>query len=335
MAVKTWAKNHVNELLKRYGKEIVSVDLPYDWQRPGEPMPRESACSLPEEAVRYLTTDNPRLLELQARYKAFNENVTTPFAWTEDAIRPQDISFFRGDTAWLWQARGNNANVPAYALTWYYLKSIDRLGLLDRQSEDDSFGCLTLPVDGRPVSRDLIDSLFEIYFLDRHLGIGSGTGLRVLDIGAGYGRLAHRMTSALPGVDRYLCTDAIAASSFVSEYYLRYRGAERASVVPLDEIEQRLADCPVDLAINIHSFSECRLAAIEWWIRLLSQHRVRYLMIVPNDWEELMTSEGYDFLPLLESYGYRKVVKEPKFLDPVIQKYGILPSWNHLLELRS
>jgi hypothetical protein len=92
---------------------------------------------------------------------------------------------------------------------------------------------------------------------------------------------------------------------------------------------------PVDLGINVHTFSECQFPAIEWWARLLSKHRVKYLMVVPNPAEDgrLLTDYGRDFLPLLERYGYRHVLKEPKFGDPVVQEYGLYPSWHHLLEL--
>ena len=62
-------------------------------------------------------------------------------------------------------------------------------------------------------------------------------------------------------------------------------------------------------------------------------------MVVPNavggTGERLLTRGGHDFLPLLERYGYRTVLKEPKFIDPVVQKYGLEPSWHHLLELRT
>jgi putative sugar O-methyltransferase len=215
---------------------------------------------------------------------------------------------------------------------------MDRLGLLDKLTEDENFGNFVFSIAGRQVSRDLLDSVAEIYFLDRHLGLGSRVGFRVLDVGAGYGRLAHRMVSAIGGVERYYCTDAVAVSTFVSEYYLRFRNADRAVVIPLDEIEAALSAHPVDLAINVSSFPECRMQAIEWWIRLLSRHRVKNLMIVANSTtgrgEHLLTSEGQDFLPLLEQYGYRTVVKEPKYLDPVVQEFGLYPNWHHLLELR-
>ncbi len=185
----------------------------------------------------------------------------------------------------------------------------------------------------------MLDSVAEIYFLDRHLGIASRTGLRVLDVGAGYGRLAHRMLGALPGLERYFCTDAVAISTFVSDYYLRFRGVEKARVIPLDEIDKTLREHPVDLAINIHSFSECRTQAIDWWARLLSEHRVKNLMIAPNGEGErlqhLLTNDGQDFLPIFERYGYRTVLKEPKFADPVVQEWGLMPTWYHLLELRA
>ena len=54
------------------------------------------------------------------------------------------------------------------------------------------------------------------------------------------------------------CVDAVAISTFICEYYLGFRGADdRASVVPLDELDSLLALQPIDLAVNIHSFSEC------------------------------------------------------------------------------
>jgi hypothetical protein len=85
----------------------------------------------------------------------------------------------------------------------------------------------------------------------------------MLDVGAGHGRLAHRMVTALPGIEKFFCTDAVTVSTFVSDYYLRFRGVEEALIIPLEEIDNMLRDHPVDFAINIHSFLECRTQAIE------------------------------------------------------------------------
>jgi putative sugar O-methyltransferase len=295
-----------------------------------------NSCALPNDSATYLSSSNPRLIELQQRYKAFDTDVTSPLTWTDDHVSPEDITHFRGDNAWVWQIRGKNANVQAYVLSLYYLKTIDHLGLLDKLVEDDGFGNFCFTIAGRQVSRDLLDSVAEICFLDRHLGVASRVGFNVLDIGAGYGRLAHRMVDALPVIDCFLCTDAVAVSTFVCEYYLRYRRVQKARVIPLDEIESTLHDCLVDLAVNIHSFSECRIEAIQWWAKLLSKYSVKNLMIAPNgDGESLITNDGKDFLPVLERYGYRTIVKEPQYIDPLVQQYGLLPTWYHLLELQT
>jgi hypothetical protein len=340
MGVKRTLKTCLNHVLRRYGSEVVPANILYEWQRgPVNMMPRFNKSTLPDDAIRYLKPNNPKLIELQQRYGAFDPDVTTPFRWTNLHVRPEDITYFRGDNAWVWQLRGHNSNVMAYAVALYYLKSIDRLGLLDKLVEDNSFGNFSFTIADRQVSRDLLDSIAEIYFLDRHLGLGSRSRFRVLDVGAGYGRLAHRMVSALPGIEKFFCTDAVAVSTFVSDYYLRFRGLEKALAIPLDEIDNTLRDHPVDFAINIHSFSECRPQAIEWWAKLLSKHNVKHLMIAPNGEGEkskqLLTNDGQDFLPLLERHGYRTVVKEAKFIDPVVQEYGLMPTWYHLLELRT
>ena len=334
--MKEWIRIRLNNVLRRYGAEIVPTERLYEWQSVGVNEPRWNNCPLPGDAVRYLKPDNPKLVDLRRRYVSFDSDVTAPLEWTDHHVRPEDITYFRGDNAWVWQLRGQNANVLAYAVNFYYLRSMDHLGLLEKLVEDNSFGNFTLTIAGRQVSRDLLYSIAEIYFLDRHLGIGSRAGFRVLDIGAGYGRLAHRMSS-LAGIERFYCTDAVAVSTFVSDYYLRFRGVEKALVIPLDEIENTLRYETVDLAINIHSFSECRIQAIAWWARLLSKYQVKKLMVVPNSihGERLLTNDGHDFLPILEQYGYRAILKEPKFLDPVVQKYGPYPSWHHLLELQA
>ena len=315
---------------------MIRIETVFDWQRDFITKRRLNATPLPAESEAYLKPDNPKLLELERRYGAFDARVTTSSVWSGRHVRPEDVSHFRSDNPWVWQVRGRNGHILAYAVSYYYLRSIDRLGLLDTLGEDTLFGSYTFRIADREVSRDLLDSISELYFLDRHLGISSRPGLRILDIGAGFGRLAHRMTTALPGIESYICTDAVAVSTFVCDYYLRFRGAEKARAMPLDLIDNALAQQPVDLAINIHSFSECRPEAIDWWVSLLGKHRVKHLMIVPNETttggERLVTNEGHDFQPILERHGYRTVLKEPKFLDPVVQEYGIFPSWYHLLE---
>lgn len=111
--------------------------------------------------------------------------------------------------------------------------------------------------------------------------------------------------------------------------------------MPLDEIEDALARTPVDLAVNVHSFSECTLASVSWWLDLLAKHRVRYLMVVPNagtyGGTRLLTAEKdgtrLDFLRAIESRGYRLALRRPKYADPGVQKHGVSPTYHYLFEL--
>jgi hypothetical protein len=302
--------------------------------------PNFNASSLPEGAKSRLRFDHPRLIELKRRYLSFDSRVTRPLVWTQDCVRPQDLLYFRGENAYVWQLRGLNMDAAGYALATYYVKSIDKLGLLENLGEDGKFGTIVFEIAGKAVSRDLLDSILEIYFLDRHLGLASAGGRwAILDIGAGYGRLAHRLLGAVSGAKRYLCTDAVAESTFISEYYLGFRGLQdRALVVPLDEIEAALDAEPVDLAINVHSFSECQPSAIDWWISILARHQVRYLMIVPNQLEHggtlLLTNQRDDMRAIFERHGYRELAKDPKYGDALVQKYAINPTSHFLFELR-
>lgn len=337
-------KSHIRKLLdiglNHYDLKIIETKRLYEWQQQPEAKANYRPSELPHDAIEYLHQKNPRLIELQNRYKKFNEKVTTPLAWIDSHVRPDDILYFRGDNAYVWQLRGPNMNIMAYALTNYYVNSIDNLGLLEKLKEDDFFGNFIFNINNRIVSRDLLDSIIEIYFLEKNLNLSQIPKVNILDIGAGYGRLANRMVNTFTNINKYLCTDAVAVSSFISEYYLRFRKIEdKASAIPLDEVENMIKDTNVEIAVNIHSFSECRLSSIDWWLALLEKYGVKYLMIVPNSYsisnEHLLNNQGKDFGELIMKHGYKLVAKEPKYRDPLVQKYAINPSYHYLFELKT
>lgn len=320
-------------MLRRLLERALSA---FGWQQdPANKPAFNVGARLPADAESRLRPSHPRLLELRRRYSQFDRKVTTPLVWKDGYVRAEDLLYFRGDNAYVWQLRGPNMDLSGYALATYYVKSIDALGLLSKLAEDDYFGNFVFDIDHKVVSRDLLDSILEIYFLDRHLDL---KGSNVLDIGAGYGRLAHRMLGALPEVMRYLCTDAVPESTFVCEYYVGFRNlGERARVIPLDEIESTLGQQPIDVAVNIHSFSECTLSAVEWWSSLLARQGVKHLMIVPNGLhhggELLLNNAGEDMRPAIERPGYRQVAKDPKYGDAAVQKYAINPTCHYLFAL--
>lgn len=308
------------------------------------PDPLYVPSPLPEKAKNYLKANNQRLVELKKRYGQVQNEALKPSVWDDNHTSKQlDLSFFRGDNAYVWQKRDNNEEVN-YLITAYYYQSIDQLGLLETLEEDNLFGIFSYPFkDGKLISRDLLDSIGEILFLEQTIGISKKKNLKILDIGAGYGRLAHRMVKALPNLEAYYCVDAVPESTFISEYYLDFRAVpSKAKVWCLDEIEAQLATEKIDLALNIHSFSECTSDTAKYWLDLLKKYEVPYLMMAPNPvheggktiYSKEMDGTEPDLLPTIEAAGYVPVCQQPKYSDPGVQKYGVTPTWHHLFQLK-
>jgi len=336
----------INALLRPFGAELAPARELERLRADGLPTDPDSRPHrpLPDEAAEYLRADNPRLRELIERYAKAPGAVTGHSLWTTEYIeREVELQRFRADNAYVYQFRDRNTEAN-HLLTAYYLATIDRLALLERLTDDELFGAIAFPwKGGQMVTRDLLDSIAEIEFLDETLRISERRDYHVLDIGAGYGRLAQRLVEAFSGVSVH-ATDALAVSTFLCEFNLRFRDASpRASAVPLDELDTLLGRQPIDLATNVHSFSECPLNAVGWWLDLLRDHKVPHLMIIPNvddhGGHRLTAREPngdrVDFLPELERRGYKLAVKRPKFADEAIQRVGVSPSQHYLFELHT
>jgi len=139
-----------------------------------------------------------------------------------------------------------------------------------------------------------------------------------------------------------VCSDAIPESTFLSEFYLKFRGVEdKAKVVPLDRIRDTLGQRAkqIDVAVNVHSFSECTLTSIRWWLDLLRSAGIPRLFIVPNFAKRLVSTEvngkRADFGRILPDYGYRQVFQRPKFVKASeLEKLGLYPTRYYGFELR-
>jgi hypothetical protein len=270
-----------------------------------------------------LRMDHPLLAEYTRRYRG--HSAASSSQWSDDYIRSSiDIRQFRGHSGYVWQQWGEDAY--RYGLTSYFTRLHDRLGLFERLEEDGLFGAETYDIDGTRISRDLLDSITELNFLDEELDL-TGRDVTILDIGAGYGRLAHRATTAFANVN-YLCTDVIPLSTFLSRYYLDFRGlAPRARVVPLDEIAEALPGQHIDVAVNIHSWSEAPISSIVWWLDLIAENDVEHLMIVPNTDTRLLSKElagpKVDLKPLIEARGFQLARMRPKYQSEFVQQHGL------------
>jgi len=291
----------------------------------------DDAVALPVQAERELVPRNARLRELRDAYAALELPVLTRSRWNDGAVDSfLDLRWFRGETLFVWHYR----EMPRISQLKYYVyaryvRENDALGLLEHLEEDGLFGCWTFTYDGwKPVSRDLLQSVNELNFLERAMGLSSRPSFSVLDIGAGYGRLAHRMASAFPNLADYCCVDAVPEATFLSEWYLAYRGCSPpARAVRLDRLDAQLSPGAFTLAVNMHSFSECPLAAIGWWLEWLGRLEVPNLLIVPNEPDQLLSTEPdgrrLEFEPLLRAAGYRLAGREPVIRDSAVR--GLLP----------
>jgi SAM-dependent methyltransferase len=282
----------------------------------------DDTVPLPPEAERDLHRDSPRLREIREHYAALDLPVLSASRWNADAVDAfLDLRYFRGETLITWHYRElKRISELKYYVYARYIADRDPRGLLRTLGEDGAFGCWTFGFPGLGlVSRDLLESVNEIAFLDRHLGLSGRDRFSVLDIGAGYGRLAHRMSTAMPNLTDYCCVDAVPESTFLSEWYLDHRDARPARVVELGDVETALEPGSFDLAVNIHSFPECTHDAVAWWLAQIERLEVPYLMIVPNEPTELLSMEAdgsrRDFLPLVEAAGYRLTHREPIIAD--------------------
>ena len=291
--------------------------------------------ALPPGAETALHAGNPRLAALRARYRGHPAAAHT--GWSDLRLEGQlELTWFRGDSQYLYQGRGTPE--AAYALSANYVARHDRLGLLDALDEDGAFGALTFEVEGRRVSRDLLDSVLEIGALVAWLGADVEHARLREPVGAGYGRLAHRLCAWSPDVE-VVATDAVPVSTFLCEYYLAFRGCLRARVVPLDDVHAVFEAGGFDAAVNVHSFGEAPRAAVRWWLERIATAGIPRLLIVHGEpelyaLESDLSRSRYD--DVLDELGYRRVALRPKYEhSATVQRLGIFPAWYHAFERAS
>ena len=140
------------------------------------------------------------------------------------------------------------------------------------------------------------------------------------------------------------CTDAVPTSTFVREFYYGTVARNPQWRCPLMRSRNYWCDVRIDLAVNIHSFSECRMEAVQWWLDLIRRRRVRYLFVVPNAVLEggrrlalhnKAGSNPIDYESQITDRGYKKIEVRPKYETPSLQRSGVSPTWYHLFELVS
>jgi len=149
--------NFLYDFFPKHGHQLLPSGALYDWQRQPELGTGSVVADGPETRDSQLRPDNPRLAELRKRYAAFDKQATTPLVWSPGCVTEKELRGFRGADIYVWQSNGLNYGLMAHALAYHYLRSHDELGLLARMDDDAAFSVRRFDVDGRKVSRDLLD----------------------------------------------------------------------------------------------------------------------------------------------------------------------------------
>lgn len=169
---------------------------------------------------------------------------------------------------------------------WLLFKSIkrkDSLSLLDKLYEPKIGGGNYIVLEGKNVSFDLLQSLDEYYSLYEY--VPSVNNPVILELGAGYGRLAYIFLSVLKR-GTYIIVDH-PISLIVAQYYLKkvfpklkiltYRESKKIKVFTEKILSQyqliflcpwnleKLKDKSIDMFINIYSFQEMKLPTIHYY----------------------------------------------------------------------
>jgi hypothetical protein len=311
------AVRSVNALARRLGVSVVRTSLL-------DELASKPPSAEPPEPPAPMIVDTAWLRQLSVGYRAHPLTKLGGY-WDSGYTSELDLTDFRGDNHYVWQRRAfGEVN---YLTTILYARSHDGHGVLDRIDEDGAFGAQSLELEGRLYSRDLVESANELNFLLDHLPAGDLRPLRLVDVGAGYGRLAHRLATVVRDAEIY-CTDGIAVSTAICDAYIRYRNlTDRVTVVPLTRLHSIAT--PIPVATNVHSFSEMSYEAVAWWLDWLVDVGVRWLFVVPNLPGPSLV-DGRSFEDLLDARGFELAATRPKYDDPLVDRYALYPGVYYL-----
>jgi|GEM_PF-1331540 len=234
-------------------------------------------------------------------------------------------------------------------LLWEFLLSKDRLALAETMSEPELGNPIRVIHRGKLISQDLATSIFEANDIVPALIERVGEEpCGILEIGAGYGRLAHVLRSAL-NVRRYVIVD-IPPALFVSQWYLsrlypdatlfgvrdfadwRDVEAEMSEAQLIFLLPHQLSLLPddfVDAALSISSLHEMLPKQANWYLsemgrtaKHLIYSKQYWKYINPHDDLEFDASQ-YDYPPNFEEVVSKEDEVNHLFFNKVFLQSGI------------
>ena len=178
---------------------------------------------------------------------------------------------------------------------------------IDGALRDVKYGAMTFSTPNGGVTRAWLDSNVEIDFIKRNVPAGYKID-NVLDVGAGYGRLAITMAT-LPEFKTITCVDAVPISTVVCDGYVKeFDTQKKVTVLSIDQFWDVHSALAFDIAVNVHSWNECHHDQVQNWVETLAEMRVPLLLTV--------------------SHGSYRTNEKPYY------SWGNSPSWRPVVEKR-
>ncbi len=236
--------------------------------------------------------DWKRLVEIEAMPKTRLSAVTL-WSTREDEIKRR-IDQFAAHDLYIGQSNTREQYDRLAQYVKSYCKFDERVLLRDAE-----YGASVVTTNALgDITRSALDAAVECDFLRRHL---PNYDMRVLDVGAGYGRLATAIEAYIPSL-HVTCVDAVPLSTFLCEWYTK-KYAPKVKTIHVSDINS--VKC--DLAINVHSWNECNCEQVQAWVDKLLELGTQYLFTVSNDstWYTIVGragGRGPSFRPILERH---------------------------------
>jgi|CXWL01.1.fsa_nt_gi putative sugar O-methyltransferase len=223
------------------------------------------------------------------------------------------LSTYEPGNRWLFEA--------VHHLYYEALKPRDRWGLLEKLEEPDLGDGTYILYNGKRLSLDLLQSIDELYRVQDSAGFGQNDRVVFCELGAGYGRLADVVLSAMPNAV-YMIFD-LPESLLLSQNYLTARHPEAAAalypasaeslagprkagarlIFGLPHEMRAVKSGQVDAFINVYSFMEMNREQIDTYFTIIDGLQADTLYLKQHKREaniydgSFYTSDTYPFRP--------------------------------------
>lgn len=182
------------------------------------------------------------------------------------------------------------------ASLFLYVRATDQYGQFSELDEPSVGNPICLTVNGKPVSQDLCNSYLEYAFIRSSLGDSFGEVRRIIELGAGYGRLSHIIHRLRGEKKRQIVVVDIPPALAISQWYLQrtcpdasfftyrdfqafddvradFENADFCFLLPhqLEQLPQRYAD----LLLNVSSLHEMTVRQINRYYEVIDE-KVRF-----------------------------------------------------------